>query len=398
MPVPTDQVTSIKIGPAQTAKPIPSLTASPPPAQLPTFPPTAKSTSIVKTQCLSVLPAAPQFNENEGAIVLNPNLGREDNSTSFLLNLSTGAKTPLGGDRILDPVVSPNQKFYAYHNYTKHQLMVFSADGRLQRSLPFEKEWGGFRWLDNENLIINLPEEIDPGNFNLTFNTVIPMTRLVVNPFTGHRQILKPDFPDIDHINNIDITTYDPQLTRVVYLAEIKGKGMGDILFDISNQKRLAELPNDAYSRAPVWAPDGSKVIITTGEWAIYIITRDGLFSRIPQNPEDIEGNGYRWSPDGKKVAFWLVSGTAESVKFSLAVLDVDSKEITDYCLSASEYSIDDNLIAPPYWSSNGKHLVVETNIQQDNITRDVYWVDLQEGLAAKIAENLTPSGWLAAP
>ena len=105
----------------------------------------------------------------------------------------------------------------------------------------------------------------------------------------------------------------------------------------------------------------------------------------------------YSWSPDGRFAAFWLMSideyGASGSGTF--VILDTVTGEIMDYCISAGvieNYS--GNYLFEPVWSPDGKYLAINANLQE-NGNFDTLLVDLEDGSAAKIGENLAPRGWL---
>ncbi len=101
----------------------------------------------------------------------------------------------------------------------------------------------------------------------------------------------------------------------------------------------------------------------------------------------------YSWSPDGKYLAFWLESVQNQVIKATLAVLDMASGDVTDYCLSAGNVRTMMLLSYPLIWSPDGKSLVTIVN-RDEGEDFDTVLVDLDGGFAVKIAENLTPGGW----
>jgi hypothetical protein len=73
---------------------------------------------------------------------------------------------------------------------------------------------------------------------------------------------------------------------------------------------------------------------------------------------------------------------------------------VTDYCVTGAlepGHDIERNDTAP-IWSPDGTQLLVEAS---DIYVENQYWVvlvDIVHGWAAKIAENLTPVGWMVSP
>ena len=74
-----------------------------------------------------------------------------------------------------------------------------------------------------------------------------------------------------------------------------------------------------------------------------------------------------------------------------LVVLDMATGDITDYCLPHGETR------TAPIWSPSGQQLVFEDYYRsQPPVRSKVYLVDLTAQIAAVIADDVTPVGWLA--
>ncbi len=104
----------------------------------------------------------------------------------------------------------------------------------------------------------------------------------------------------------------------------------------------------------------------------------------------------FSWSPDRDHIAFWLgLADINQSITGTFAILDVVTGEITDYCISAGFLEgVWFNRLSVPAWSPDGKYLAINANIQK-NGNFDTLLVDLEDGTAFKIGENLSPVGWL---
>jgi len=76
------------------------------------------------------------------------------------------------------------------------------------------------------------------------------------------------------------------------------------------------------------------------------------------------------------------------------ALLDTETHEVTNYCLQHYFYS---NTARPPIWSSNGNQFVVEVDDPEDD-DKKLILIDIFEGYAYQIAENITVYGWMAPP
>src|SRR5258706_11747852 len=117
---------------------------------------------------------------------------------SYQMNMATRVMTQINkpNEALLEFSVSPNQKWIAYYesefNQPDANLIVAGVNNQIYKTLPWESEWGAFRWLDNENLIIRMISQGEPSSV-IDYNPDF----LVFNPFTGARQIVKVDYPNI---------------------------------------------------------------------------------------------------------------------------------------------------------------------------------------------------------
>ena len=375
------------------------------PSQTPTQSPTINTP--VSRKCLNILPEIPGGDVYNGSIVLRNYRGIDSDKNSYLFNLKNGIKNVIAGEDIRTPVVSPDGKHYAFIDYSTHQLKIFSYTGSLENSIPSE-DWDSlYRWQNNENILIPIPKVLEPGNQDLVHNVEFPVPLLLVNPLSNQRQVLKPDYPEIIRdpsaffYDGSGTTEYDPQITRVVYSGSLTppGSGVGDILWDLNGKKKLAEIPNGAYNETPIWSPDGSKFFIYAAPGTFYTVTREGVISEILLLNEYHLGAGYySWSPDGRYIAFWLFDANRGGSS-TIAMLDINAKEIKDFCIPSNIGKQIDANAAHPVWSLDSNDLAIEANIQEDEngkiISRDVIFIDTKKGLAVKLASNLTPSGWL---
>lgn len=383
------------------------------------------SRGMVHQQCLQVLSELPENKTYNGILISFGKLVFPEGKVSIsdgyfdkvlFYNLENGKMQLSSQNKIINIAISADGTKYALQDQIDQQIKVFSADGqRLGTVLPGLDPWALGRWLDNERLVMVIVKPLE-GNMN-PFNIVFPQDVVVANPFTGEQERFPSNFPDIDHIRHnlawdgSGTTAYDPTLTRVVYPAMIekdyRGKaGAGYILWDIASQKKLLEISTNDFSRMPAWSPDGLQFIINHfGEGEFYIITRDGVVKQLTHLNAGLNSgsakisywsNWYRWSPDGRHLALWLETWditNQKSQSITLAILDITTGEITDYCIPAGTSNLFEAYT--PQWSPDGKMLATIINYQDGNF--DTILVDFEQGIAAKIGENLTPKGWLNA-
>lgn len=357
-----------------------------------TLAPTMKSG--VEKKCLTILPELRTDRKYSGQIVLK-SLG----SPYLLYDVGTGEKyeipqNPENKVIVRTLAVSPERTLYAYEYYGSDQLVIASSDHKIKRIVAIPDLWHFSRWQNDKSLLFVIYEPTDDphwGNY--------PPTLGLFNTFTGEKQVLAPDFPDIDKANPIlrfeesGITVYDPTMSRVVYERE----DWNVILWDIPNKKQLAQLPLGGLGvTVPLWLPDGSKYIMMAKDGYFYLVTRDGLITQVSFVKMDAEL--FSWSPDNRHIAFWRVSPDLEDR--TLHLLDTKTGQMSDLCITIG-YNPEGGYgaTAPiPIWSPDGSGMAVGANFNENTQGSDLLLLDLDENTAVKIGENTSPVGWLSEP
>lgn len=395
-PVPGAETKPPVVSPAATMQPtLQVLTTSSPTVKpdntITAFPSISPSPQVnVTTNCLEILPALPLDSDRAGLLVLyNPD-------TTYLMDMATGMVEMLPkNDQVgtLDgSAVSPDGRWLFYQgaasfDATSYSNVVRSADGMQQVEFTDKDvDYAGLGyWLDNERLALH---RINPEGLDWV---------VVYNPFTDEKQVLKPDYPEIisDDWERLmwatGITTYDPTLTRVVYLAgEIFDSRV--VLWDRQSNQAVVEIPDFTHSyRGPLWSPDGTNYIFPISIFnelvrrqEFFLVNQDGNYKQITDLNKyysNVKITDFSWSPNGRYIGFW--------VNQTIAVLDVSSGKVTDYCISTSRADA-----LPPFWSLDSQHLVIGVADPGEVISRSIL-IDLIEGYAAVITEDAVPEGWM---
>jgi len=366
---------------------LPTRTPSPEPTTTATsaFPPS----DIVKNQCVETSPELPANVETQGMIVLY-------GVDSFLLDPKSGAKKTLR-ERQFDFTVSPNYKWLAssfQDSQRKLWLLVETANGEEQKPIPWDEEnWfeiGG--WLDNERVWISHY----PG----------PALTLV-NPFTGERQELAGDFPGIQTAESIhryplgvSNVMYNTSLSLAVYPRLEEDGSYYLVLWDLQTKHVLAKIKHilKAPQARPVWSPDGTKVYMIesrseTESDNIFSLSQDGQVRQLTHFGELVDDArifGLSISPNGKKIAFWLSLGPNFPLKEPLAVLDIETGQVINYCITGpSEYGG----LSVPTWSPDSRYLVIAQ--WYETVSSRTVLLDTWQGWAANVAKGVTPEGWI---
>ena len=187
----------------------------------------------------------------------------------------------------------------ASDNISNEELVIAGANGQRLKAIPWEEGWvGPLGWLDNQRLVISL------AGLDLDENQgLYPSTLLLLDPFTGERQVLNPDFTGIYGTPKAGWdgwggTLYDPTLTRVVYPYIGDNDLYTYALWDLQKQKLVATLEavfagpvSIDWAPMPVWSPDGSHLVVkglvedVNGETTVatFLVTRDGQVEQLTE-------------------------------------------------------------------------------------------------------------------
>ncbi len=395
--------------------------------QLLTITPTPTQIQLpsIKTHCLqSIQSPAPKFT---GRIVLSSPKDERvpgymansiSDSPTYLLDLQTGERIQLGQTKFES--VSPDGSKIAYYDVEQEMVVVADARGNRLReiSAPKRDQFPAY-WLDNQRLLLN-------KNLN---NPNSPLGSLIIlDSLSWEQREILPAFQSQNqgYIFYWHVTSnlvFDPSLTHVIY--PLDSDSLPLILWDVQTKSVVARIYGPSRRDTPWWSPDGKSFITSApikpkayqgiygnvddglpykGGTELWLVRLTGEVRRLTYftvtNPNVVQDN-YVWSPDGRKIAFLLldtlgVDTENHSLPPELMVVDVETREVTNYCRLARLPETDDGrFIQPPdaVWSPDGQYLVVTQ--ADENLHYKVFLVDMQNGSAWQIAENAAADGWM---
>jgi hypothetical protein len=389
---PTPDVATIVLKSTETAIPSFPPTATPTliPALISSLTPTAQRDSSLKlsTQCVDIQTDINSIQKgSNGTLVI-----AQDYSTStlfdklrvpYLYEFSTGKKIELPGAYNFAVSLDQTRLAYLSHN---NALNILNEELEPIKKL----EIGDYKidkWGENGLFVAR---GNDYAFLELTTGEIRPLSR---------------DFPNIypmeDWKSWYPIAIYDPTLTRVIY-PKLEKLTSSIALWDVQKQKELTRVSEGhALSilpeMTPTWTADGQDVVLAalveneasgSIERKLIKIDRNGTIQLLMNIPQVIGTLRFAISPNEESIAFWSPDPSSDMLEnLSLYVLDIKQNKLTNYCL-VSKF-----LTVPPIWSEDSKQLVVE--LYQDNENSDVILLNLEENVAAKIAEDAQPIGWL---
>lgn len=407
------------------------LPASPTPNTIATPTPTTTIPAEVrlKTQCLKIEPTLPSTITSSGVVILasRVDLGGRYKRETYLRDMMTGETVTItnGGGF----TVSLDKTLAAYGSVIledqdrilKHDLIIADAYGKSLKIIPWKKEWlTRVDWVDNQRLVLTRHE----SNETL-FSPWSPNTLIVLDPFTGGQSLLLPNFPKFVAVlprtmalPNWDgwfNVMYSPALTHAVY-PQFIGENDEQItyaLWDLSKQQLVASLENifavpsedNGDYPKPQWSPDGSQFVFRglvdrseqLTEFELYRVSWDGQIEQLTHLTSIalVQESNLSWSPDGRYIAMFLNNWLGYEPQARVAVLDTVDGEITDYCISVTYAGKGYGGGEPPMaiWSPDGRQFLVVDWYTEDH--QRVILVDLAQGIAANVGEDVEPMGWM---
>lgn len=374
--------------------------------------------SEIQFDCLKIRNDSTQLANIEGvlALVEIKDLDRLEQNL-FLWDLGSGEQKAISTPGTFRYSVSPGGNFIAFDkaifegdHFNSLPIIIIDSDGNPLVTIDEQIGGYGFEWLDEENLLINSPI----GNNPL----------ILFSPFTHKQKIIEP-FPT-ESIRLFDSEliyswgfyayhkiVYNKDLTRALYAFSGDG-GPSVAIHNMTTNKDMAIFPtNEAFGVLPKWSSDGDKVAIglntnsstrtDTANYGIYkyeifIISHDGekLYStNLASLSESIYISALSWSPDNNHIAFWYTTnGENINENLELAVLDLNTKEVKNYCImkNAEDHAWKRNDISP-IWSPDGKYLLVEINDNNQNPRTII--VDIIQEEAIFVKSGVLPVAWM---
>ena len=421
-PPPSPEPQSATLTPYASMTPLPT-TSSTPTAASPTPTPYPPETKLV-SNCLEILPALPEGAKVSGNIVLGSQ--SKDNPGVFFKNIATGDMVQVVGkdEHYGSMVIAPNRKLMAFMNFGEYwgavkNLILMNGNGERVKVLPWNESW------------FNLQAITDEQRLLITYNRGqaedYPKALVVLDPFTNQQTIIDPVFPDyikdayVPYWDGWYGVIYDPTASYAIYpmtMQEGGGEFYTFALWDVLNKQVVGSFEEifwDAVfsSRAaPMlrWSSDGSMFGLPAnsaagelGEFDLYKVRTDGQAERLTylSSIAYMRGLTFSWSPDDQKIAMLLDlrPDLLDLRENHLAVLNTQSGVVTDYCVT-TEFSYE----YAPIWSPDGNLLLLydiyaEKDPSDENdsdLQSRVVLVDIAQGFAAVIAEDMLPMGWLA--
>ncbi len=406
--------------PTETTSP----TETPDPAAIP-------AESRLSTKCVETIDTSLADIQLSGSLFI---VSVDEGNITYLWDLSSGEKikADTGTTHV---VLSPDRARLAAIDRRMEALIVLDASAtRLLEITDWGDEYDVIEWLKNNQLAVKMPH----GDAAYE-----PDALLVFDIATKERQEILPEFPLITtFLQDISWGGYslipmvpNPQLTHLVYSASEDDDNLL-ILWNLQDEQEIRRIYNHGspstgvYISPPAWSRDGTSFItsamlrytfdpknddepihplqsaaeasgnsfINVDDASAYVsgfelirVNQSGQTERLSYLTTTFNASqeDWIWSPDETRIAFWLTIKDEEfAMRDSLAVLDVASGEVTQYCISGYR---------TPIWSPDGRQIAINQNIDGLDTFKIV---DLEAGIAYAIAgeEAVKVEGWMISP
>jgi hypothetical protein len=292
--------------------------------------------------------------------------------------------------------ISPNRERLVYiltyqeltsKEWINRQIMLLDLNHPVKILSGYNPNDQLIGWLNNEWLI---------------FNPTVPYQHFISlwNPSNGGTKRLTTDLPELYYEpatslwfgSNNPVPKYDPSGALAVY---IRGSGeMQYALWDIKSQILLWSRDVWNISEEPQWSSNGEYFAlavppIDAGTSEIYIIDRNGEETQITNFNSYFSGlyvGPISWSPDNRYIAFWITYINPGDIEWEIAIVNVETGEITDYCITGYEVT--------PIWSPDSRQIAIAYH-NQDETYEGIAILDIFDEKAFLLAEDVRPAGWI---
>jgi hypothetical protein len=356
----------------------------------------------MKRQCLDILSEIPENAHPEGSIILEAEWAGE---SSYQFDISTRQRHALlGSARYFS--TSPDGEWMVFESKDGNDDIVFmSADKKTEKRYPKQENWylNLGTWLNNERFMFNgivEPKIVPPVHIiDLSTNELIQLN----SDYPGLVPSLLGPAVGVSFQFVYSAVLYDPSTEYVIY-PKTNGRLMIE-LWDRKQERSLGELEDlNYFNHNPLWSLDGLYVYVAVAkrwdsennnlvdEW--FRISREGEIKQLTHF-KDLFTNARigtaSLSPDGQYLAFWV--STQNGVD-ELAVLDLVSLEVTNYCIPGEVNRYGDR----PVWSPDSRYIAIGVKRSGSNEPVRTILISTFEKWTAHIEDHVFPAGWMVEP
>ena len=326
----------------------------------------------------------------------------------YLLNIANGVKADIPVSKPYSIFVSPDHLRFAYVQFTEQgsaeTVVVRNGNNEVVKTFMLPSLSFFWGWLDNGHIMITtkkVPDTTDP--YLLVVRSILDDSS---REFSDQKS-----YQDFDNISNLgwqyNRVVYDPTLNYAIYPSD---NGRAVTIYDITLQKKMAVIYTQvAFISSPVWSPYGDLVALAgnseqeessnseASQNELFVVDNRGqiiLLTNFSEQYQEGEIGNISWSPNGKYLAFWARTGS--NINERLMVLNLDTKQVRDYCLTG--LSNDGSYVSElsPIWSPDSRVVMINHRESAEDPT-DVIWIDIQNDIVGIMHDIGLLWGWLIA-
>jgi hypothetical protein len=317
----------------------------------------------------------------------------------YLLELSTNTRTSLG--RVVGLETSLDGRLLAVSDVEAPTIRIVDAGGHERAAISSEGDvLHPAYWLGEDELALNKEVPIGQGD-------LFRLEQVVLNLRTSETRTFAGEFPGIFEIQAevgwASSFILSPSTAYAVYPV-IEAGDTAQILWDIGAAREVAMIRRRwDWGETPWWLPD-STAFITSGEpewmgasteqdepegFELFRISTDGAVAPLTNlnsmhRTEDFAG--FFGAPDARSMATWLALAEATGARQVLAIVELQSGRVTEYCVTPGDQS------SEIVWSPSGDGLAFTRVL---GTRYDAYVADLASGKFWQVAEQGWIAGWM---
>lgn len=334
-----------------------------------------------------------------------------DGDETYRMDMGSLVKTQLSqpDNNFYYFAASPENNWISYVSGKTDELVIVGGNGKA-KSIPMAEDWAYAKWLNEEQLMIDLIQEANDSDQVSKF--------LILNPFTNERYFLEAEYSEIFYDYWYRVIEYNKNLDQVVYLQGGISGPFYYTLWDIKNNAALARLdPSGDMHVSPRWTSDGSRFAMALNlfskpedfpSYEVFEVSQDGKINQLTHLSDYYPWfyiSDLSWSPENQYIAFWYSYWSdvqpwySDSADRYLGILNLKTGITTNYCFHGElDAQIGANIYSPPLWSPDGRQVVFRSQVGEHYfLDSQTILLDIKENRAFLIGKALEPVGWLKA-
>lgn len=233
--------------------------------------------------------------------------------------------------------------------------IVFEQDARLfvlDTAKGETREVVVYAPLDSQDNMISYVNPLD----RLTAFDISPSAKRIVFGARGDIYTMPAEHGDVRNLTQSSgardkNASWSPDGKWITYVSDKSGDDEVYIVDQMGTEKEKKLTSNGHFKDHIVWSPLSDKMLYTTNENGLYLLSKDGGEPKLIAKSENGEISSYSWSPDGAWIAYSLPDRNRNGDIFIYDVKKGEPHQITTDLSDDTE----------PYFVPDGKYLLLLT-------------------------------------